>query len=83
MTTSRPFQVNEYASTTEQNPGRGGWYISRLERDGADGLRANWASANNLHDFHANLLTKNSAGQYLPLGEWFPHASSPLDASAS
>jgi hypothetical protein len=71
MTTSRPFQVNEYASTSEQNPGRGGWYISRLERAGADGLRANWASANNLHDFEAKLLTKNSAGQYLPLGEWF------------
>ncbi|MFJ7045083.1 RICIN domain-containing protein [Streptomyces sp. NPDC101112] len=71
MTTSRPFQVNEYASNTEQNPGRGGWYISRLERAGADGLRANWASANNLHDFQAKLLTKNSAGQYLPLGEWF------------
>ncbi|MFF6786045.1 RICIN domain-containing protein [Streptomyces sp. NPDC012510] len=71
MTTNRPFQVNEYESSTEQNPGRGGWYISRLERAGADGLRANWASANNLHDFQAKLLTKNSAGQYLPLGEWF------------
>ncbi|MCL6731571.1 RICIN domain-containing protein [Streptomyces neyagawaensis] len=71
MTTSRPFQVNEYAGTSEQNPGRGGWYISRLERAGADGLRANWASANNLHDFQAKLLTKNSTGQYLPLGEWF------------
>ncbi|MEV1084594.1 RICIN domain-containing protein [Streptomyces sp. NPDC050211] len=71
MTTSRPFQVNEYANPDEQTPGRGGWYISRLERAGADGLRANWASANNLHDFQANLLTKNSAGQYLPLGEWF------------
>ncbi|MGW0842834.1 RICIN domain-containing protein [Streptomyces sp. NPDC002787] len=71
MTTSRPFQVNEYANPDEQTPGRGGWYISRLERAGADGLRANWASTNNLHDFQANLLTKNSAGQYLPLGEWF------------
>ncbi|GAA2634253.1 RICIN domain-containing protein [Streptomyces vastus] len=70
MTTSRPFQVNEYANTTEQNPGRGGWYISRLERAGADGLRANWASAGNLHDFQANLLTKTGS-QYLPLGEWF------------
>ncbi|NGO46735.1 RICIN domain-containing protein [Streptomyces ureilyticus] len=70
MTTSRPFQVNEYANTNEQNPGRGGWYISRLERAGADGLRANWASAGNLHDFQANLLTKTGS-QYLPLGEWF------------
>ncbi|MET9503776.1 RICIN domain-containing protein [Streptomyces sp. NPDC006622] len=70
MTTSRPFQVNEYGNTDEQNPGRGGWYISRLERAGADGLRANWASAGNLHDFQANLLTKTGS-QYLPLGEWF------------
>jgi hypothetical protein len=71
MTTSRPFQVIEYANTNEQTPGRGAWYISRLERAGADGLRANWASGASLHDFQANLLTKNSAGQYLPLGEWF------------
>jgi hypothetical protein len=70
MTTSRPFQVNEYGNTNEQNPGRGGWYISRLERAGADGLRANWASAANLHDFQAKLLTKTGS-QYLPLGEWF------------
>jgi len=70
MTTSRPFQVNEYAGTNEQNPGRGGWYIARLERAGADGLRANWASGANLHDFQARLLTR-TGGQYLPLGEWF------------
>ncbi|MFJ7065788.1 hypothetical protein [Streptomyces sp. NPDC101115] len=70
MTTSRPFQVNEYAANTEQNPGRGGWYISRLERAGADGMRANWAWGADLHDFAANLLTK-TGGQYLPLGEWF------------
>ncbi|MGW0950276.1 RICIN domain-containing protein [Streptomyces sp. NPDC002623] len=70
MTTSRSFQVNEYGNTDEQNPGRGAWYISRLERAGADGLRANWASAGNLHDFEANLLTKTGT-QYLPLGEWF------------
>ncbi|SPF02740.1 RICIN domain-containing protein [Streptomyces sp. MA5143a] len=70
MTTSRPFQVNEYANTGEQTPGRGGWYISRLERAGADGLRANWAMGAGLHDFQANLLTKTGT-QYLPLGEWF------------
>ncbi|MFI8836362.1 RICIN domain-containing protein [Streptomyces afghaniensis] len=70
MTTSRPFQVNEYANTGEQTPGRGGWYISRLERAGADGLRANWAMGASLHDFQANLLTKTGT-QYLPLGEWF------------
>ncbi|GAA3905839.1 hypothetical protein GCM10023084_67740 [Streptomyces lacrimifluminis] len=36
----------------------------------AEGLRANWASAGNLNDFQANLLTK-TGNQYLPLGEWF------------
>ncbi|GHA74441.1 MULTISPECIES: RICIN domain-containing protein [Streptomyces] len=70
MTTRRPFQVNEYAANDEQNPGRGGWYISRLERAGADGMRANWAWGANLHDFAAKLLTKTGS-QYLPLGEWF------------
>jgi hypothetical protein len=70
LTTSRPFQVNEYAQRAEQNPGRGAWYISRLERAGVDGLRANWGDGS-LHDLEAGLLTKNSAGQYLPKGEWF------------
>ncbi|MDG5809441.1 RICIN domain-containing protein [Streptomyces ossamyceticus] len=70
LTTNRPFQVNEYAQRAEQTPGRGGWYISRLERAGVDGLRANWGDSN-LHDLQAGLLTKNSAGQYLPKGEWF------------
>jgi len=70
LTTSRPFEVNEYAQRAEQNPGRGAWYISRLERAGVDGLRADWGDSN-LHDLQAGLLTKNAAGQYLPKGEWF------------
>ncbi len=71
LTNTRPYQINEYATLAQQNPGGGAWYISRLERAGADGLRGNWASGTNLHDYEANLLTKNSAGQYLPRGEWF------------
>ncbi|MCX5425774.1 RICIN domain-containing protein [Streptomyces sp. NBC_00078] len=71
LTNTRPYQINEYATLAQQNPGGGAWYISRLERAGADGLRGNWASGTNLHDDEANLLTKNSVGQYLPLGEWF------------
>ncbi|MPY60614.1 RICIN domain-containing protein [Streptomyces spongiae] len=73
LTNTRPYQVNEYALPGEQNPGSGSWYISRLERAGVDGLRANWASGTNLHDYQAALLTKNSAGQYLPRGEWFSY----------
>ncbi len=67
----RPYQINEYGWTTEQNPGDGSWYITRLERAGADGLRANWASTNNLHNDLGNLLVRNSAGQHQPKGEWW------------
>ncbi|MGW1557889.1 RICIN domain-containing protein [Streptomyces sp. NPDC002144] len=71
LTNTRPYQINEYATLSMQSPGGGAWFIGRLERAGADGLRGNWASGTHLHDDEANLLTKNSAGQYLPLGEWF------------
>jgi hypothetical protein len=71
LTSTRPYQINEYATLSQQNPGGGAWYIGRLERAGADGLRGNWGRGLGLHDFEANLLTKNSSGQYLPRGEWF------------
>ncbi|WP_347597606.1 RICIN domain-containing protein [Acrocarpospora sp. B8E8] len=67
----RPYQINEYAAPNEQNAGDGSWYIARLERAGADGLRANWAGGGNLHNDLAGLLLRNSAGQYLPKGEWW------------
>lgn len=67
----RPYQINEYGSGSEQNPGDGSWYITRLERAGADGLRANWASTANLHNDLGNLLVRNAAGQHLPKGEWW------------
>lgn len=67
----RPYQINEYGAPDEQNPGDGSWYIARLERAGADGLRANWAGAANLHNDLGNLLLRNSAGQHLPKGEWW------------
>jgi hypothetical protein len=67
----RPYQINEYAASNEQNPGDGSWYIARLERAGADGLRANWAGGGNLHNDLGNLLVRNSAGQHQPKGEWW------------
>ncbi|NUW33351.1 ricin-type beta-trefoil lectin domain protein [Nonomuraea sp. SMC257] len=69
----RPYQINEYGAANEQNPGDGSWYIARLERAGADGLRANWAGGANLHDDLANLLIRDSAGRYQPKGEWWVH----------
>ena len=68
---TRPYQINEYGASDEQNPGDGAWYITRLERAGADGLRANWASGGNLHNDLGNLLVHNAAGQYQPKGEWW------------
>ncbi|MEV7970573.1 ricin-type beta-trefoil lectin domain protein [Sphaerisporangium sp. NPDC088356] len=70
---SRPYQINEYGASNEQNPADGAWYIARLERAGADGLRANWASGGNLHNDLGNLLVHNSAGQYQPKGEWWAY----------
>lgn len=67
----RPYQINEYGASNEQNPGDGSWYIARLERAGADGLRANWAGGGNLHNDLGNLLVRNSSGQHQPKGEWW------------
>jgi hypothetical protein len=69
----RPYQINEYGASNEQNPGDGAWYIARLERAGADGLRANWAGGGNLHNDLGNLLVRNSAGQHQPKGEWWAY----------
>ncbi|KAF5536109.1 glycoside hydrolase family 39 [Fusarium phyllophilum] len=67
----RPININEYASWDgEQNPAGAVFYISQFERHNAHGLRANWASQGQLHDFLANLLVKNSGGDYSPAGEW-------------
>jgi hypothetical protein len=67
----RPYQINEYGAPEEQNPGDGSWYITRLERAGADGLRANWASTDNLHNDLATLLVHDANGQHRPKGEWW------------
>ena len=69
----RPYQINEYGASNQQNPADGAWYIARLERAGADGLRANWAGGANLHNDLANLLVRDSAGQYQPKGEWWAY----------
>ncbi|KAM0552425.1 hypothetical protein ACHAPJ_007986 [Fusarium lateritium] len=67
----RPININEYASWDgEQNPAGAVFYISQFERHNAHGLRANWASQGQLHDFLANLLVKNGGGDYSPAGEW-------------
>lgn len=66
------YQINEYAAPNEQNPADGAWYLTRLERAGAVGLRANWGLGSALNDFMAKLLVK-SGSQYLPTGEWWTY----------
>lgn len=67
----RPYQINEYGAPQEQNPGDGAWYVARLERASADGLRANWAGGSGLHDNLAGLLLRDGSGRHLPKGEWW------------
>jgi hypothetical protein len=71
----RPTNINEYASKEEQIPAGAAWWISRLERYNAIGLRGNWLSGNQLHDLMANLLTKSeptnyAATDYMPAPEY-------------
>ncbi|CZT11833.1 uncharacterized protein RCO7_07477 [Rhynchosporium graminicola] len=75
----KPKAINEYAGPAEQIPSTGAWFISRLERYNIQGLRANWASAYELHDYLGNMLGKPGAGNatyepsgtgYWSVGEW-------------
>lgn len=55
---SKPVNINEYATFDQQNSGGAAWWISRLERYDLFGLRGNWLSTWQLHDFMASLLGK-------------------------
>jgi hypothetical protein len=65
----KPIDINEYADKPEQNPANSVYYIAQLERHNMRGLRANWGSKGDLHDFLANLVFKEG-GTYVPNGEW-------------
>lgn len=72
----RQININEYAASDEQIPAGAAWWISRLERYDAIGLRGNWLGGDTLHDLMANLLTKTAdpfdyaATDYVPVGEY-------------
>ena len=66
---SRPININEYANFGEQVPSGAAWWISRLERYDAIGLRGNWLGGSALHDYLASLLWKTGS-TYYPNGEW-------------
>lgn len=54
----KPININEYATFDQQNSAGAAWWISRLERYNVNGLRGNWLSGWQLHDFLASLLGK-------------------------
>src|SRR6266536_4921311 len=64
-----PIQANKILSG-------GAWWISRLERYNALGLRGNWLGGSTLHDLMANLLTKKNdpfnytATDYIAVGDY-------------
>jgi len=75
----KTINIDEYATYAEQVPSGAAWWISRLERYNAFGLRGNWLSGWSLHDFMASLLGKPNAGTdaysatatgYWANGEW-------------
>lgn len=57
----KPININEYAVYDEQVPAGSAWWIAQLERINAIGLRGNWLSGDQLHDFLASLLSKSGA----------------------
>lgn len=72
---SKPVNINEYATFDQQVATGAAWWISRLERYNYFGLRGNWLSGCQLHDFMASLLGKSdnnacSVTGYYPNGEY-------------
>ncbi|SMR45193.1 unnamed protein product [Zymoseptoria tritici ST99CH_3D1] len=70
---ARPFQLNEYAYIDEQSPAYTAWFISRFERTGITGLRADWGSKVGLHNDLAKLLGpggNDTTDNFYKLGDW-------------
>ncbi|KAJ0385211.1 hypothetical protein COL922a_006807 [Colletotrichum nupharicola] len=66
----RAIDINEYAAPERQNPANSAFYLAQLERHNLRGLRANWGSGAGLHDLMADLVFKDSDGNYKPNGDW-------------
>jgi hypothetical protein len=64
ITSVKGFDLNEYGSTGEQNPGHSAWFLARFDHSGIDGMRSNWAGGSefflNLGDLVATNWQPNS-----------------------
>ena len=59
ITGVKGFDLNEYGSTSEQNPGHSAWFLARFDRAGIDGLRSNWAGGSQFFSNMGDLVTTN------------------------
>jgi hypothetical protein len=62
-----PYDVNEYGTASEQNPGHSAWYLARFNRTGMAGLRGNWAMGSGLWGGMGGLTTSDGR----QLGQWW------------
>jgi hypothetical protein len=64
ITGVKGFDINEYGSKGEQNPGHSAWFLARFDRAGLQGLRSNWAGGaaffSNMGDLVASNWQPNS-----------------------
>ena len=59
ITGVKGFDLNEYGSTSEQNPGHSAWFLARFDRAGIDGLRSNWAGGSQFFSNMGDLVGTN------------------------
>ncbi len=59
ITSVKDFDINEYGSRTEQNPGHSAWFLARFDRAGLQGLRSNWADGTTFFANMGDLVTTN------------------------
>jgi hypothetical protein len=61
ITGVKNFDINEYGSQTEQNPGHSAWFLARFDRAGIQGMRSNWSGAPGFFANMGDLVTTNWA----------------------
>ncbi len=59
ITGVKGFDLNEYGSTSEQNPGHSAWFLARFDRAGITGLRSNWAGGSTFFSNMGDLVATN------------------------
>jgi hypothetical protein len=59
ITGVKGFDINEYGSTGEQNPGHSAWFLARFDRAGIQGLRSNWAGGSQFFSNMGDLVSTN------------------------